>query len=607
MHLIGNRSTIPVRVHLLAATIGALIGGQAQAMTFELNEDIKGVWNTDISAGASMAIDNPDKNWIGNTNGGRANFGSFDDPRLNFEKGDIFSAPIKILTDLDLRVRDDYGIFVRAKAWTDQRLENFDAPHGHVPTGYEPNKQLDDSGFKDNAKFSGVSLLDAYVWSNYTIGDDISGSVRAGDQVINWGESLFYPGVNQTNPVDVSALKRPGATIKEGLLPVTLISSSMSLEDVTFEAYYQLKWEPFATPGCGTFYSRGDLGLESSSCDRLTLDGGGDEFDVNNFYAQRIENEEPSDSGQFGLAARSFVEELDGEVGIYFVRAYTKLPIFTYAYGIGAANPNAPFDYFFNYDIPAIDHTALTYSTELLDWSTSFEVSHHQDVPLAINTDDVFRAMFEGFLPVDGGYMADAVPSLFETFVINQNYVKLGEGTQYDLVDKNQAQVSVMRVFDQAMGADSVLVMAEAVYQHLDGLKSGRRYGRSSPFGAVPQQAGETCAQVNPPAAALNPSNCSDEGFVTTDAFGYQALAEWTFNDAIGPVRLKPQLSFKHDVHGFSQDGFISEGTRQYGATLRAEYLNKYYGTVSAIVNNSNRWDPDHDRDSLSMTVGMTF
>lgn len=605
MHFNGALKPAPGRIYLLTMATGVLMSHQAMAMTFDVNDDIKGVWNTTLSAGVSMGIDNPDKNWIGTTNGGRANFGSFDDPRLNFRKGDIYSAPLKVLTDLDLRFRDDYGVFIRAKGWTDQRLEHFDAPHGHVPNAYKPDSRLDDSGFKKDAKFTGATVLDAYVWGNHEFSDTVMGSARFGNQVINWGESLFYPGVNQTNPIDVSALKRPGATIKEALLPVPIISASLSIKDITFEAYYQLKWKPFSTPGCGTFYSRGDLGLEQSSCDRLTLDTGPD---ATSGYAQRIRNKEPSDGGNYGFAARTFVTALDGEIGAYFVNESAKTPIFTYAYGAGQANPNAPFDYFFDYDIPDIKHYALTYSTELFDWSTSVELSHHKNLPLAVNTDDVTRAVLAGFpfFPTPpAGNMGGSVPPVFES-LISGKHVVLGEGSMYDRVDKNQVQVSVMRVFDQAMGADSFLVMGEAVYQHLDNTRAGRRYGRSSPFGAVPQ-AGETCAQVNPSAAANNPSNCSNEGFVTNDAFGYQFMVEWSFSDAIGPVRLKPQLSFKHDVHGFSQDGFIIQGTKQYGAALRAEYLSKYSATLSALVNNNNRWDPDHDRDALSMSVGMTF
>lgn len=610
----------PFRRRFLAATVAAMAAGPAGAIGFDVNEDVKGIWNTTVSFGASAGLDTPDRNWIGATNGGTATFGSFDDPRLNFGRGKVFSSSLKVLSDLELKYKDQYGLFVRAKAWTDPTLENYKAPHGHVPNGYARDAKLDDSGFTREAKFSGASLLDAYVYGNFELGSGTRGAARLGNQVLNWGESLFYPGVNQTNPVDVSALKRAGATIKEALLPVPLLQGSLSAGGVTFEAYYQLQHKPFSTPGCGTFYSRGDLGLEQPSCNRLTLDGTfypggatGDALDVNFFSAVRTADRKPKNNGQFGLATRTFVSALNGEVGAYFVNEHAKLPVFTYTYGAGAG---APFNYFFDYNVRNIKHFALTYGTTLLDWSTSFELSHHKGLPAAINTDDVTRAVLAGAFGPGGtpaGYMGSVIQPLVLDFssgfpvpVGPSPAVTLGNGTMYDRINKTQLQASAMRVFDRVMGADQLFIMGEAVFQQHSGMVAGRRYGRSSPFGAVPQ-AGETCAQVNPVAAANNPSNCDAKGFLTRNAFGYQLLAEWTFTDAIGPIRLKPQVAFKHDVKGYSLDGFVVQGTRQLGLALRAEYLNKYFGVISMTRNNNNRFDPDHDRDSVSLAFGASF
>ena len=51
--------------------------------------------------------------------------------------------------------------------------------------------------------------------------------MRAGKQVVNWGESTFIGGgINSINPIDVSAFRRPGAEIKEGLIPVNMLFGS---------------------------------------------------------------------------------------------------------------------------------------------------------------------------------------------------------------------------------------------------------------------------------------------------------------------------------------------------------------------------------------------
>ncbi|MCZ7019367.1 DUF1302 domain-containing protein, partial [Salmonella enterica] len=79
------------------------------------------------------------------------------------------------------------------------------------------------------ARSSGYELLDAFVYHNYSIGD-LPGNVRVGKQVVSWGESTFIGNsINSINPIDVSAFRRPGAEIKEGLIPVNMLFASQSL------------------------------------------------------------------------------------------------------------------------------------------------------------------------------------------------------------------------------------------------------------------------------------------------------------------------------------------------------------------------------------------
>jgi hypothetical protein len=66
--------------------------------------------------------------------------------------------------------------------------------------------------------------------------------VRLGKQVVSWGESTFIGGgINSINPIDVSAFRRPGAEIKEGLIPVNMFYVSQSLTDnLSAEGFYQI-------------------------------------------------------------------------------------------------------------------------------------------------------------------------------------------------------------------------------------------------------------------------------------------------------------------------------------------------------------------------------
>src|SRR5690606_31877087 len=101
-------------------------------------------------------------------------------------------------------------------------------------------------------------------------------------QVVNWGESTFIQGgINSINPVDAMAFRRPGAEIKEGLLPVNMAFASIGLtESTTLEAFYQLEWEETRTDPCGTFFSTVDFVYEG--CGPVLIGSGFDENDIRN-------------------------------------------------------------------------------------------------------------------------------------------------------------------------------------------------------------------------------------------------------------------------------------------------------------------------------------
>ena len=84
-------------------------------------------------------------------------------------------------------------------------------------------------------------LLDFYAFGKF----DIAGRslfVRAGDQVVNWGESTFIRnGINILNPVDVEKLRTPGAELKEALSPTPML---WLLQEVTDRLSVEATWMP---------------------------------------------------------------------------------------------------------------------------------------------------------------------------------------------------------------------------------------------------------------------------------------------------------------------------------------------------------------------------
>lgn len=349
----------------LAISLASTLSVPAFGLTFNIGE-IEGQFDSSLSVGASWATAKQNKDLIGANNGGRGLSQTSDDSHLNFKRGETFSKIFKGIHDLELKYGDT-GVFLRGKYWYDFELKDENRPF----------KDIDDSGRDRLAKSSGAELLDAFVYHNYNIAD-LPGTVRLGKQVVSWGESTFIQnGINAANPADVSAFRRPGAEIKEGLIPVNMFYIGQSLTDnLSMEAFYQIEWNPTVTENCGTFFAQPDV--VAAGCDnnlaalttqmdtegalraatlgaaRAANPGVPDNFLLPGVNAQvagtmaalgasgaswgnpdegvvvgRAADQTPDDDGQWGIAFRYMFEPLDTEFGAYFMNYHSRLPIFS--------------------------------------------------------------------------------------------------------------------------------------------------------------------------------------------------------------------------------------------------------------------------------------
>ena len=150
---------------------------------------------------------------------------NYDDGNLNYDKNDIYTHNIKLVSDLEINYRN-YGGFFRTRAFYDSAIMDDE-------TEFKP---INESG-KDEAGRA-IELLDAYLFFDQDIIDKPF-TARIGRQVISWGESTFIQGgINSINPVDASAFRKPGAEVKEALLPVNLLYGSLGLsDDLTLETF----------------------------------------------------------------------------------------------------------------------------------------------------------------------------------------------------------------------------------------------------------------------------------------------------------------------------------------------------------------------------------
>jgi hypothetical protein len=184
-------------------------------------------------------------------------------------------------------------------------------------------------------------LLDAFVYGRW----DLAGhelDIRAGRQVVNWGESTFIQGGinNAINHFDVSALRVPGSELREAYLPQEILKVSFGLTDnLTAEAIGIFDWDRTEPEPVGTYFSGNDfvprggeevfLGFGAFSDQGTDFTSLGGPY-IENFQAvPRGPTIEPSDSGQYGMALRWFLPDFSQgtEFGFYFVNYHSKLPV----------------------------------------------------------------------------------------------------------------------------------------------------------------------------------------------------------------------------------------------------------------------------------------
>ena len=436
-------------LHALAAATALGCATQASAVSFNIGE-IEGQFDSSLSVGASWSMRSADKDYIGTRNGGHASSQTSDDGRLNFKKGETFSKIFKGIHDLELKYGDT-GAFFRGKYWYDFELKD----------EHRLLYDIDDHNRKEGAKSSGAQLLDAFLYHNYSIGD-LPGSVRVGKQVVSWGESTFIQNsINSINPMDVAAFRRPGAEIKEGLIPVNMLYLSQGISDaLTVEGFYQLEWDQTVIDNCGTFFSTTDV--VADGCERMVY--AGSDFDPNPAngyrYLPRAGDRDARDSGQWGLALRWYAAELnDTEFGLYAMNYHSRNPYYSVIAGNGLATSDPVTGrstgyYFIDYP-EDIRLYGLSFQTNIGSTSVAGELSYRPNMPLQINSTDmsiaaIYPTTLFGNPIYDSGF---ATPRAGE--VIN-GYVRK---------PFTQAQVTFTRTIDSmyAFNAEDEVAPAQAI------------------------------------------------------------------------------------------------------------------------------------------------
>ena len=320
------------------------------ALEFELGDgEISGSLDTTLSYGSIWRVQGQARDLDGR-------YGiNINDGNRNYDTG-LISQVYQMTSDFELNWRD-YGLFLRATGFYDQLLRGetyYGLADWHTP---QPSQSRilgrGDNRFTEQARdIAGrdVRLLDAYVYGSGEV-RGIPWDVRVGNQVLSWGEGLFYRnGVNTTNPVDVAKFRQPGAGLKEALIPVETVSLGVGLsENLSADLFYQWHFRKNRLAPVGTFFSTTDLFAEGGHTAYVQGETGqyAAATNLHNALAQASVLS-PSDyaqgdifkaasigpdhatrnSGQFGFALRYVTEALnDTEFGFYFVNYHDKVPL----------------------------------------------------------------------------------------------------------------------------------------------------------------------------------------------------------------------------------------------------------------------------------------
>lgn len=560
--------TIPFAVLLVCA-------GAANAFTFQ-GDTVSGNFDSTISAGVGVRASNSDcSNVIGSfagsstptpPSGAGAPAGcadvlsQFNDQgNLNYDKHDRFTTYLKGTHELFLKLPEDFKFLGRVN-W----LRDFSATHTTgVLSGLGNTSSFPDQS-RDQLRQK-IRLLDFWVSKDFSIGEERA-RVRIGNQVLNWGESLFLSGgLNQTNAMDIMRLSQPGTQLKEAVLPAPMVDFTSELgHGLSFETYVQHGWNKNYFPPVGSYWSTATVGDGAAAFGVPTT-------------------EEPKKSGQYGLALRYQMPDAPVNLGFYMMNYHDKSPVLstsmTTATGFGYSYLEDRKMYGVSANFP------------LGNWAIGTELSYRPRDPVSLN------ASAPGF-----GNTSSGVQSCLP----NGNcYV---EAKKYQLAVTGLLSLtpSDHGAFLNLLGANTATLLAEAVVARYPGLRNN--------YQGVPIAAGlwgwgyDTTERADATGAG------TPRGVGTSTSFGYNLDFSWVYDGTVIPGwQVIPEVYFFHAVKGRTPNAMATFMEGAKAANLIVNFV-KNPANWQISVNYAKFWGGDtaldqplRDRSFFGATVSRNF
>ncbi len=401
-----------IRGHLTSLAVlacgSAALSPAAQALEYQVDNVHISIDST-ATEGFGIRVDNPSCELTGDPEsygcGSSANtqqWSAADNGDLNYKAGQAFTAYTKLTTEI--LVKDDAdGLSALARG-----SYLYDAAAAATD-----RTKLNDSA-QEQIVYPG-QLLDLWVAKKFQIGDQ-SWRARLGNQVINWGESLFLTGgIDATNAIDFQKSLIPGTQIKEYVLPAPMLSVAGSvLPGLNVEAYYQFSWNKTLYPPVGTYWSftdsygngiRDPVTFATSNFNAFGVDAGqiaqaqgigllsrNTQTKLNDLIIQGkiagvvgapiLLDRNPPSEGQFGVSAHYKLPDTSIDLGAYFLNYHDKSPVAsTVLYPSASAGIAYQYSYRSNRQL-----IGLSTNFPAGDWAIGGELSYRPRDAVALGT-----------------------------------------------------------------------------------------------------------------------------------------------------------------------------------------------------------------------------
>jgi hypothetical protein len=605
---------------------GMLLTGAAGAVEFDMGGAAVTLSNK-LSAGATWRMSERDPDLIGIGNGGNAFSTNGDDGNLAWDKGDMVASAIKLTSDVSMSW-GDYGLFVRGSGVYNQALEDADL---FDPTDYQPTAmreqplselRMKEKMIKDHVG-TDLDLLDAYIYGRWEIFDRAL-LVKAGKQVLNWGESVFVQhGLNALITADVNQLRVPGWEIEEVQTPVGMAVVSFDIyENIGLEAFYQYEWQNTIIDVPGSFLSTNDFAgiggtqanigfgriaenhTASVNTDLTTwcmgppdLAGPGTGSPCIPFGSTvpRGSTVKPSDDGQFGGKLSFYVPFLnDMDLSFYAANYHSRLPVLSGTSRTGPTTAADTADYFVEYP-EDIQLFGLSFNTTVpwLDVAVQGEYSLKRGQPLQVDDVELLLA----------GLGAAGQISPIAGATLGNQYLR-----GWRRFDVDQVDVSVTKIIGPIswLGSDQLSLFVETGFVNVRDLPDASVLAFDAP-GTYTLNAGT---------AALNPATANGlpivdyDDYASSYSWGYKVAGRFTYNNVFNVFTVEPTVLFQHDVSGITPTPIVNfvEGRQQLNLIMSVNYLQAWtFDLGYAMYSGAGTQNLIADRDYLDFSVKYSF